>query len=140
LGFVPTETGFRKGGTIGFPRIGRFLLCVSPTFLPASSGTEESKATEATERLPVIQRLQPDTTAGAVWEPLENFRKNWKLWPGKDECLNGTGPHGARLNTYLNPVAYDARTNKAASMPNGAILVKDNYTSKKELAAVTVMY
>ena len=44
------------------------------------------------------------------------------------------------LTTYLNPAAYEALTGKKGSMPDGAIILKENYTPEGELAATTVMY
>jgi hypothetical protein len=51
----------------------------------------------------------------------------------------GTSPHGAYLTTYVNPYAFAAIDGKKGEMPNGAIVVKENYTKDKKLAAVTVM-
>ena len=52
----------------------------------------------------------------------------------------GTSPHGAFLKLYVNDVAYNAiKENKP--MPNGAIIVKENYgEAKGKLESVTPMY
>lgn len=44
------------------------------------------------------------------------------------------------MTTYLNPAAFEALDDKAGVLPNGAIVVKENYTPGSELAATTVMY
>lgn len=66
--------------------------------------------------------------------------KQWELWPGKGEMYEGTEPHGAFLTTYVNDQALQAINQKPGQMPEGAIIVKENYTPEKELAAITAMY
>lgn len=86
------------------------------------------------------ERPQPE--AQAVWSHLQavSYSENWSYWPGTDERYEGTEPHGALLTTYVNPLAEDALTSRAAEMPTGSIIVKENYSPQQELAAVTVMY
>ena len=73
----------------------------------------------------------PDTTGSAVWNFLQevNYQEDGELGPGKGEKYQGGEPHGALFTTYLSPAALDALTGKAGSMPNGAIIVKENYTA-----------
>ena len=86
----------------------------------------------------------PDTTSTSVLAYLEEVdyqnNEDWNLWPGLGEKYTGQEPHGMLLTTYLNPLAYDALTGKKGSMPNDAIIVKENYTPEGEFAANTVMY
>ena len=63
----------------------------------------------------------------------------WQLWPGKEKLYKGTEPHGAFLTTYVNEPAHRAASQKAG-MPDGAIIVKENYTADKKLSAVSIMY
>jgi hypothetical protein len=83
----------------------------------------------------------PDTTSASVLAYLDevDYQNNdeWKLWPGTSEMYQGDDPHGAKLTTRLNPAALDAI---GGTMPNGAIIVKENYSPAGELGAVTVMY
>jgi len=44
------------------------------------------------------------------------------------------------LTTYLNEAALGAVENQSGTMPEGSIVVKENYMPDKTLAAVTVMY
>ena len=44
------------------------------------------------------------------------------------------------LTTYLNPAAFAALKDKAGSMPDRAIIVKENYTPEGALDATTIMY
>ena len=84
----------------------------------------------------------PDTSSASLLACLEevDYQQSWKLWPGLGEKYEGGDPHGMLLTTYLNPAAYDALQSKAGAMPDGAIIVKENYTPEGDLAASTVMY
>ncbi|MBI2906786.1 MAG: cytochrome P460 family protein [Chloroflexi bacterium] len=62
------------------------------------------------------------------------------MWPGKQALYPGTEPHGALLTTYVTDGAFSAIDGKKGSIPNGSIIVKENYMPDKTLAAVTVMY
>lgn len=70
----------------------------------------------------------------------EKNYKNWKMWPGKGELYNGTEPHGALLTTYVTDAAFSAVEGKRGSIPDGSIIVKENYMPDKTLDAITVMY
>jgi len=63
----------------------------------------------------------------------------WPLWPGKGHLYPGTEPHGAFLTTYVNDTALEAINRKADTLPAGSIVVKENYTGEKTLAAITIM-
>ena len=84
----------------------------------------------------------PDTTGAAMLQYLtaQGYQEAWQLWPGKGELYEGTEPHGMLLTTYLNPAALEALNNKAGSMPDGAIIVKENYMPDGAYDAMTVMY
>jgi hypothetical protein len=78
----------------------------------------------------------------ALWDYLkkENYAKNWKMWPGKKALYPGKEPHGAFLTTYVNKKAYTAIKGKKGMLPDGSIIVKENYSADKKLGALTVMY
>lgn len=84
----------------------------------------------------------PETRGDAVWQYLDsqNFEKNWKLMPGTKPYYKGADPHGALLTTYVNQTAADAMGNNTTTLPNGSVIVKQNYTPDRKLAATTVMY
>ncbi len=94
---------------------------VPPTPTPAMSAEEEA--------------------AGALWDQVTSadYASNWSTIPGKGTLYRGQGPHGMLLSTYLNPVAEEAMKNKPGVMPEGAIIVKENYKPNKTLAAITIM-
>ena len=83
-----------------------------------------------------------DTTGAAIWAHIQesNYQTEWQLWPEKGRLYTGQEPHGMLLTTYLNSVAHEALTSGAATMPAGAIIVKENYMPDSTLAAVTTMY
>jgi hypothetical protein len=66
--------------------------------------------------------------------------ESWELWPGKGKLYKGTEPHGALLTTYVNQPAYFSAKDKSGKMKDGSIIVKENYTPDKNLAALTVIY
>jgi len=87
-------------------------------------------------------QMAPDTTGAALWSYLQqqDYQENWALYPGTTELYEGTEPHGMLLTTYVNDAARRALRNDADRMPDGAIIVKENYTPNADLAAITVMY
>jgi Cytochrome P460 len=90
----------------------------------------------------VSQYPAPDTTGAAIWAHIQgaDYSANWTIWPGKGQFYAGNQPHGMLLTTYMNDVALEAFNAKTGSMPDGAIIVKENYMPDSTLAAVTVMY
>lgn len=84
----------------------------------------------------------PAPTSAAVWEHLqeENYDQTWDLWPGTDELYVGSEPHGMLLSTYVNDAARQAISAKTGTMPEGAIVVKENYMPDTTFDAITVMY
>ncbi len=114
-----------------------FLLCL--TLLLGCQKQEESSTSQA-----------PGQTAAALPDPdgitlielitvTQDYRK-WSLFPGKEALYKGQHPHGAYLTTYVSPAVLKSIQDKRAQLPDGAIIVKENYSPEKELAAVTVMY
>lgn len=84
----------------------------------------------------------PQPTAESVPAHLqrERYAQTWKFYPGKQALYTGQVPHGMLLTTYVNNAAFGALSAKASTMPYGAIIVKENFTPDRKLAAVTVMY
>ena len=81
----------------------------------------------------------PDTTEASLLAYLEevDYQENWSLWPDSSEKYPGEDPHGALLTIRMNDSAFDA---VGGTMPEGAIIVKENHTPAGDLAAITVMY
>ncbi len=70
----------------------------------------------------------------------KNDYTKWPLFPGKSKLYKGAHPHGAFLTTYVSNDALAAIRGKNGDIPSGGIIVKENYSPEKKLAAVTVMY
>jgi hypothetical protein len=84
----------------------------------------------------------PEPEADALWKYISQTSDytDWKFYPGYEGMYPGQSPHGAHLKLYANEKAYKAAKN-GDPMPDGAILVKENYGKDKQtLMAVTPMY
>lgn len=88
-----------------------------------------------------IARL-PEPRSAAVWPYLqaEDYQKKWKLMPGTTAQMPGSSPHGALITTYVNDIAHNAISNRRGTIPPGGMVIKENYTADRTLAAVTLMY
>ena len=88
-----------------------------------------------------VKPLTDVEKAGQLWAMMqkEDYRNTWKMWPGKEAFYKGSHPHGALLTTYVSESAHDAIVNKKGSLPDGAIIIKENYMPDKKLGAITVM-
>lgn len=84
----------------------------------------------------------PEASGSELWQYMEdeNYQNNWQLFPGTEELYEGTEPHGARLTIYVNDIAYDAVMSGTTPLPDGAIVVKENYMPDSTLAAITTMF
>ena len=63
----------------------------------------------------------------------------WDLMPGTTRMRQGMEPHGALQNVYVNKLALKAIKDKAGMLPDGAIIVKENYAPDGKPGAITVM-
>jgi hypothetical protein len=80
--------------------------------------------------------------ANDVWAQITETSpyKQWDTWPGHPDIYPGKSPHGKYLRLYANGPAITA-AREGEPMPDGAILVKENYAEDKTtLKAVTPMY
>lgn len=66
--------------------------------------------------------------------------RTWKMWPGTEAFYKGELPHGAMLVTYVNDTAHKAIEGKTGSLPEGSMIVMENYSPEKKLGAIVVMY
>ncbi|WP_305042200.1 cytochrome P460 family protein [Geoalkalibacter sp.] len=84
----------------------------------------------------------PKAEGQAVYEYLTKVSpyQDWPLFPGTQKLYEGKHPHGALLTTYVSPDAQAAIQNRAGQLPDGTIIVKENYMPDGKLDALTVMY
>lgn len=84
----------------------------------------------------------PHPRAKAFWTYIHKTHPytKWQMWPGKHGLYPGRSPHGAFLKLYVNDIAHKA-AKAHRPMPDGAILVKENYAKDKTtLLSITPMY
>jgi hypothetical protein len=60
--------------------------------------------------------------------------------PGTAKMRVGKEPHGGLQNVYVNKLALKAIKDKAGALPDGAIIVKEVFSTDKKPTAVNVMY
>jgi hypothetical protein len=83
---------------------------------------------------------EQEPTAESVWALLQSQDyRSWQLWPGTTPQYEGTEPHGMLLTTYVNELAREALANGTLPLPDGAIVVKENYMPDGTFDASTVM-
>ena len=123
-------------------RIALVLAMAVPLLGIACSGGEQAAEDSSPQVAAAPAVEMPDTTGAAVWGYLQavGYRESFSLWPETSELYTGREPHGMLLTTYVNDVARQALTTGASAMPEGAIVVKENYMPDSTFAAVTVMY
>lgn len=66
--------------------------------------------------------------------------QGWGYWPGYGELVEGKSPHGAYIRLFGNAIALKAAREGADVMPDGSIIMKENYDKDKKLVALTPMY
>ncbi len=113
------------------------LFCLS--FVSGCQKQNEAPATQSEDQKAAAL---PDADGRTLIElvTVTQDYKQWPMFPGKEALYKGQPPHGAYLTTYVSPAVLAALQSKSGTLPDGAIIVKENYSPKKELAAVTVMY
>jgi hypothetical protein len=67
-------------------------------------------------------------------------RVGYRQWKGADgktvDFQKGESPHGALIKTYASVKASQDLKN----LPNGSVIVKENYSPDKKLMAITIMH
>lgn len=108
----------------------------------ASPADAESKQKPPAKAEAVSPELKVLASGADLWDYLkkEDYKKNWKIWPGTAPLHHGTQPHGILLTTYVNPIALKAIETKKGILPYGSVIVTENYSAEKWLESLTVMY
>lgn len=124
-----------------------FTVLTALPLLIACEAEEPAEEAAVPEAPPAAEQTAmsaeyPDTTAEAVWAYLQeqNYDENWEMWPDKEPFYEGVEPHGALLNTYISSEARQGLEGNDSTLPDHAIIVKENYMPDSTLAATTVMY
>jgi hypothetical protein len=115
----------------------------------SSYGQASGEGTSASKDQP-----QPKPDAESLWTRITKADpyKDWKPYPAKGKeglypaiergRTPATNPHGAYMKLFINETALKAaQQNASGPMPDGAILVMENYgRDKKTLQSIHVMY
>jgi hypothetical protein len=110
------------------------LMLVIFGFCTAVPAIHETIPAESQVPLP-----KPEAAELYTYIANQNPYTKWQMWPGKGKLYKGTEPHGALLTTYVNEFAHRSASQKTR-MPDGAMIVKENYTADGKLSALSVMY
>lgn len=114
----------------------------APEPMPSPEATVEPEPTDTTAPEPTEELTPDQATAQELWAMLQEpgYPGDWTTIPGKGELYRGQAPHGALLSSYLNPEAAEALQAQPGVMPDGAIIVKENYLEDETFDSVTIMY
>jgi hypothetical protein len=113
------------------------LLCLS-----LATGCQKQDKSQPTQSADQKAAALPEADGSTLIELItvtQDYRQ-WPMFPGKEALYKGQHPHGAYLTTYVSPAVLAALQSKSGQLPDGSIIVKENYSPEKELAAVTLMY
>lgn len=89
-----------------------------------------------------IQRKEIPIDARELWKliTVESPYQSYPSWPGKEGFYDSTMPPGNMLKLYVNDIALETIQYKKGVFPDGALLIKENYTDDKKLFLITVMH
>ncbi len=84
----------------------------------------------------------PEPTGQAVADYITKVSpfETWGRMPGTTPFRAGKAPHGELQNVYVNDIAMQAINAGTLPMPDGSIIVKDNFNKDKQRMAITIMY
>jgi len=111
-----------------------FLLAALLSFGATALAIHKTQPEDIITSLP-----KEDASSVYIYITSVNPYDMWSLWPDKGRMYKGAHPHGAFLTTYINDYAA-LGIKEGKRMPHGSMIVKENYSQEKKLAAITVMY
>jgi hypothetical protein len=93
------------------------------------------------ENIDVESFTKDNISAEALWTRIYSESKytSYKFWPDHQGMHPGQAPHGPFHKVYINNSVARALPVQNRTIPYGGIIVKENYSKTKELAAITVM-
>ena len=86
---------------------------------------------------------QANPTARELWNWLveQQYAERWSHLPGEPAGkYKGGPPHGAVLQTFVNEAARVALAEGRFPLPDGAVIVKENYDAEGRLYNLAVMH
>ena len=81
----------------------------------------------------------PAPLPDAVWQYITKISPytGWSFWPDHQGLQKGNAPHGPFHKVYVNDLALRS---EGAPVQYGSIIVKENYSKRKVLMNITLMY
>lgn len=81
--------------------------------------------------------VQKESFESRIWTYLGNVcYHQWSPALDNGDFQQSEAPHGALVKTYMNRVA----AGNPKTLPNGSMIIKENFSPDKKLMAITVMY
>jgi hypothetical protein len=82
-----------------------------------------------------------EISAELLWERMveETDYTEYHFWPGHEGISPGQAPHGVFHKVYINKLIYDALPLEDREVPDGGIIIKENYSADEEPTGLTVM-
>lgn len=119
----------------------RFVITMVALLLALLSGCK-SERPDPVETNVEASLTRPPANGAAIITHIteENDYRQWPLYPDKGVLYPGKHPHGSLLITYVSPKTLLALESKQGRLPDGTIIVKENYNLQNKLQATTVMY
>lgn len=119
----------------------QFIISMVSLLLALPSGCNNERL-EQKETKVEISFARPSSSGIALIKHIteEYDYRQWPFYPGKEALYEGKHPRGSLLITYVSPQTLIALQSKQGPLPDGAIIVKENYNLQKKLQETTVMY
>jgi hypothetical protein len=113
-----------------------FYVClfIITTFFPVSCNSKE-------ENLNLAPLTPASISDESLWKRIteETSYTDYSFWPGHEDLKPGQAPHGPFHKVYVNNTLISALPVDNDQVPDGSIIVKENYSLSKQLSAITVM-
>lgn len=104
-----------------------------------STSAQEGSGSSRTSPQRATRPMTPDEFYQSFWKHLTKPESSYKKWGSLTEKKGlraSQDPHGEFVQTFANKIAIEGHT----SLPNGAVLVAENYDKDKKLRDISVMY
>ncbi|MCG8374915.1 MAG: cytochrome P460 family protein [Chlorobiales bacterium] len=109
-------------------------ICVL-TGCPAQENTTKEETETAAKETPDFEQMAID-----LWNEEFSHFGYWELIPGTAKHQESKGnPHGHYGSIYGNDITMDAINQQFEVMPDGAILLRENFNEEMEQLKITVM-
>lgn len=119
----------------------RYSGCLVALMLVLLSGCK-NKPLESMKSSLKADLAPPPANGAAIIEYIskENDYRKWPFYPETGVLYPGKHPRGSLLITYVSPETLLALQDKQGRLPDGTIIIKENYNLQKKLQTTTIMY